>query len=83
MQHLCQDQDQQQTGSLRPLLILHRPWSHVAVDFVTGLPDSEGDTFVLMVVDCLSKAAYFVLLSGFPTAKKAAELLIVHVFWLH
>ncbi|KAK7933592.1 hypothetical protein WMY93_004488 [Mugilogobius chulae] len=30
------------SGLLRPLPVPHRPWSHIAVDFVTGLPPSEG-----------------------------------------
>lgn len=29
-------------GLLRPLPVPHRPWSNIALDFVTGLPPSEG-----------------------------------------
>lgn len=29
-------------GFLRPLPIPSRPWSHIALDFVSGLPDSSG-----------------------------------------
>ncbi|KAI3357782.1 hypothetical protein L3Q82_016166 [Scortum barcoo] len=29
-------------GFLKPLPIPHRPWSHIAVDFVSGLPPSQG-----------------------------------------
>ncbi|KAI3371698.1 hypothetical protein L3Q82_024262 [Scortum barcoo] len=28
-------------GFLKPLPIPHRPWSHIAVDFVSGLPPSQ------------------------------------------
>ncbi|KAI3356744.1 hypothetical protein L3Q82_003425 [Scortum barcoo] len=31
-----------QLGFLKPLPIPHRPWSHIAVDFVSGLPPSQG-----------------------------------------
>ncbi|KAJ8402791.1 hypothetical protein AAFF_G00364630 [Aldrovandia affinis] len=31
------------SGLLQPLAVPRRPWSHVALDFVTGLPPSEGD----------------------------------------
>ncbi len=46
-------------GLLRPLPIPSRPWSHIALDFVTGLPLSAGNTVILTVVDRFSKAAHF------------------------
>ena len=38
-------------GFLHPLPVPHRPWSHISLDFVTGLPTSKGDTAILTVVD--------------------------------
>ena len=70
-------------GLLRPLPIPHRPWSHVAVDFVTGLPPSEGNTVILTVVDRFSKAAHFIPLTKLPSALETANLLVLHVFRLH
>ena len=70
-------------GLLRPLPIPHRPWSHVAVDFVTGLPPSEGNTVILTVVDRFSKAAHFIPLPKLPSALETANLLVIHVFRLH
>ena len=70
-------------GLLRPLPIPHRPWSHVAVDFVTGLPPSEGNTVILTVVDRFSKAAHFIPLTKLPSALETANLLVIHVFRLH
>lgn len=40
------------TGKLMPLVNLQHPWSHVAVDYITDLPESDGKTVVLVVVDC-------------------------------
>ena len=71
------------SGLLRPLPIPKRPWSHVALDFVTGLPKSDGNTVILVVVDRFSKAAHFVALPKLPSAKETAVLMIDHVFKLH
>ncbi len=70
-------------GLLRPLPIPHRPWSHIAVDFVTGLPPSEGNTTILTIVDWLSKAVHYIPLPKFPSAMETADLLVQHVFRLH
>ena len=70
-------------GLLRPLPVPHRPWSHIAIDFVTGLPVSDGHSCILTVVDRFSKAAHFIPLAKLPTAKQTAELMVLHVFRLH
>lgn len=44
-------------GLLHPLPVPSRPWSHVALDFVTGLPPSNGITVILTIVDRFSKSA--------------------------
>lgn len=38
-------------GLLQPRPIPPRPWSHIALDFVTGLHPSEGNDNILTVVD--------------------------------
>lgn len=71
------------SGLLQPLPIPHRPWSHVSLDFVTGLPPSDGNTVILTVVDRFSKAAHFIALPKLPSAKETAEIMVQHVFRLH
>ncbi|XP_078800175.1 uncharacterized protein LOC144990526 [Oryzias latipes] len=44
-------------GLLHPLPVPSRPWSHIALDFVTGLLSSAGRTVIMTVVDRFSKAA--------------------------
>ena len=70
-------------GLLQPLPVPHRPWSHISLDFVTGLPPSQGHTAILTVVDRFSKMAHFIPLPKLPSAKETAELVLQHVFRLH
>lgn len=70
-------------GLLRPLPIPGRPWSHIALEFVTGLPPSNGKTVILTIVDRFSKAVHFIGLPKLPSAHETADLLTNHVFRLH
>ncbi len=70
-------------GLLQPLLVPSRPWSHIAMDFVTGLPPSAGMTVVLTVVDRFSKAAHFIPLPKLPSARETATVVLDHVFRIH
>lgn len=38
-----------------PLLVPQRPWTNIAVDFVTDLPASEGYTVIIVVVELFKK----------------------------
>ncbi len=67
-------------GKLVPIPIPQRPWSHIGIDFVTDLPNSEGNTCVFVTVDRFSKACKLVTFSGLPTALEAAEILFSYVF---
>ena len=67
-------------GLLQLLPIPSRPWSDISLDFVTGLPVSQGNTTVLTVVDRFSKMARFIALPKLPSAKKTAEVMMNQVF---
>ncbi|KAI2646936.1 Retrotransposon-like protein 1 [Labeo rohita] len=71
------------TGELQPLPVPKRPWTHISLDFVSGLPDSQGKNTILTIVDRFSKAVHLVALSGLPSAKTTAELILEHVVRLH
>lgn len=47
-------------GLLHPLPIPSRPWSHISMDFISGLPPSDGNTVILVIVDRFSKACRFI-----------------------
>uniref|UniRef100_A0A3P9L311 Gypsy retrotransposon integrase-like protein 1 n=1 Tax=Oryzias latipes TaxID=8090 RepID=A0A3P9L311_ORYLA len=71
------------SGHLLPLPTPSRPWSHIALDFVTGLPPSQGHTVILTVIDRFSKAVHFIPLPQLPSASETADILVHHVFRYH
>ncbi|KAI2646606.1 Transposon Tf2-6 polyprotein [Labeo rohita] len=73
-------QHQLPAGLLQPLPVPKRPWSHLAVDFVTDLPSSQGHTTILSVVDRFSKGCRFIPFPKLPTAMETAEALCNAVF---
>lgn len=73
---------QPSAGLLHLLPVPRRPWSHLGLDFVSGLPASAGNTVILTVVDRFSKFTRFLPLPKLPSAKETAELLVKEVFCL-
>lgn len=56
------------------------PWSHVALDFLTDLPELKGHTTIMVVIGRFSRFLNVIPLTGLPTAYKTAELIFNHVF---
>ncbi len=50
------------------------------MDFVTGLPNSAGNSVVLTVIDCFRKFTCFLPLPKLPSSKETTELLVKEVF---
>ena len=48
---------------LQPLAIPSQCWEEVSMDFITGLPKSEGKSIIMVVVDRLAKYTHFCALS--------------------
>ncbi|KAG1957182.1 retrotransposable element [Pimephales promelas] len=67
-------------GMLCPLPTPQQPWSHIAIDFITDLPNSQGFTTICTIVDRFSKACRLFPLTKLPTALETAELLCNQVF---
>ncbi|KAK3507083.1 hypothetical protein QTP70_004474 [Hemibagrus guttatus] len=67
-------------GLLEPLPIPRRPWSHLAIDFITDLPNSHGFTTVMVVIDRFSKVCKLIQLQGLPTAMDTASVIFQNVF---
>lgn len=53
------------------------------MDFVTGLPKSQGNSVILSIVDRFSKAANFIALPKLLLAFQTAQLLTQHVIHIH
>ena len=63
-------------GLLQPLPIPTHVWEDLSLDFVTGLPSSQGYTTILVVVDRFSKASHFGALPTPHSAYKVATLFL-------
>lgn len=58
-----------------PLENPQRSWSLISLDFLTGLPESEGDTVVLVTMHSLNLP-----LPSLPTALETAKLIFNYLF---
>lgn len=81
--NIVKSSHQRPAGLLQPLPVPQRPWSHIAIDFVTDLPPSQNYTTILTVVDRFSKSCRFIPLAKLPTALQTAEALVQEVFRLY
>ncbi|KAK3545935.1 hypothetical protein QTP70_016965 [Hemibagrus guttatus] len=68
---------------LEPLPVPQCPWSHIALDFVTNLVDSEGYNTVLVAIDWFSMTCLLVPLKGLLTAMETSKILFHHVFRIY
>lgn len=71
------------SGVLRPLAVPYQPWKSISMDFITGLPWSEGHDAILVVVDRLTKMRHFVPCRTTTTSRDLSDLFLTNVFRLH
>jgi hypothetical protein len=73
----------QYPGLLDPLDPPDMAWQHITMDFVEGLPKSQGKEVILVVVDRMTKLAHFIALSHPYTSHSVAEAFLANIFKLH
>ena len=83
---MCQQdkvEQHQPRGLLEPLPIAERPWESVTMDFIIGLPKSEGHGSIIVVVDRFSKYATFIAAPKDCTSEETARLFLKNVvkYW--
>jgi len=71
------------SGLLQPLPIPNQIWEDLAIDFITGLPSPGGYTVILVVIDRLSKYAYFSPLKAYFSSKQVVEAFMKNIVKLH
>ncbi len=69
-------------GLLQPLPAPQRPWFHIAIDFITDLPNSNSNTTILTVIDRFSKSCRLIPIPKLPIALETADVLCSYVFRL-
>ena len=72
------------SGLLQPIKIIERKWDRITMDFMVGLPvTGRKHDSVWVVVDRLTKSAYFLLVRTDYSLDKLAELYIREIVQLH
>lgn len=70
-------------GLLDPLEVPDMAWAHITMDFVEGLPKSNGKDVILVVVDRLTKYAHFIAMAHPYTVEQVVELFMNNIHRLH
>lgn len=58
-------------------------WIDISMDFVEGLPFSKGYNCIMVVVDLLTKYAYFLAIAHHYTTAKVAQQFMANIAKLH
>ena len=79
----CKHENVPYPGLLEPLPIPKGACQSIHIDFIEGLPPSEGKNTILMVVDRLTKYSHFLTLTHPYTALSVAHVFLSNIYKLH
>jgi len=75
---------QKPSGKLQPLEILEWKWDSISMDFMVGLPRTpKGLDFIWVIVDRLTKFAYFIPINIIYSLERLTSLYISEIVRLH
>ena len=70
-------------GELLPLEVPYRPWTSISMDFIVGLPESNGMTKIWVIVDRFSKMSHFIALPTVNKTEDLAKIFLTQVWKYH
>jgi hypothetical protein len=70
-------------GTLQPLSIPPTIWRDISMDFIVGVPKSRNNSFIMVVVGCLSEYAHLFSLKHPFIVSIVAQLFMDHVLKIH
>jgi transposase InsO family protein len=70
-------------GLLQSLPIPEHKWESISMDFIIGMPKTQGKDYIFVVVDRLTKFANFLAIAIDFSAAQVAELFFREIFKLH
>lgn len=79
----CKSESVAHPGLLQPLNVPGGPWESISMDFIEGLPKSEGRDCIMVIVDRFTKYAHFIGLAHPYTAQEVAKVFLDQVVKLH
>jgi len=70
-------------GLIQPLDVPDAAWTTISADFITQLPESQGQTQIMVVVDLFTKMVHFIGLATNANAKEVTNTFLKEVWKLY
>jgi hypothetical protein len=64
------------------MAVSYHPWTSIFMDFIVGLPETDGKTKIWVIVDCFSKMSHIIALSSVNKTVDLVKISLTKV-WKH